>query len=136
MRDALSSDVTLILAPLPLLDRHPDSGTHTVRVRAAIFTERQSEQRLENERCIRSKHKRQPGECEAAGWPSRSLSWLFLRELPLKERFTVVDTASKPTLSPLRTPRRARDEKWLLLLDAREKSCIRACVSYVLCWEL
>ena len=41
-RCACSSGVALILAPLPLLDRHPDSGTHTVRVRAAIFTERQN----------------------------------------------------------------------------------------------
>ena len=102
----------------------------------AVFTERESEQARLLHAFLRLEQRRQPGECEAAGWPSRSLSWLFLRELPLKERFTVVDTASKPTLSPLRTPRRARDEKWLLLLDAREKSCIRACVSYVLCWEL
>ena len=96
----------------------------------------ESDNAFELQPCPRLEQRRQPGECEAAGWPSRSLSWLFLREPPLKERFTVVDTASKPTLSPLRTPRRARDEKCLLLLDAREKSGFRACASYVLCWEL
>ena len=47
---------------------------------------------------------------------------LVLRDLPLKERFTVVDTASIPTPTPLRNPIRARDEKCLLTVRAREKS--------------
>ena len=47
---------------------------------------------------------------------------LILRDLPLKERFTVVDTASIPTPTPLRNPIRARAEKCLLTVRAREKS--------------
>ena len=47
---------------------------------------------------------------------------LILRDLPLKERFTVVDTASMPTPMPLRNPIRARAEKCLLTVRAREKS--------------
>ena len=47
---------------------------------------------------------------------------LILRDLPLKERFTVVDTASIPTPTPLRNPIRARAEKCLLTVRARELS--------------
>ena len=54
----------------------------------------------------------------AAAWHTS----LILRDLPLKERFTVVDTASIPTPTPLRNPIRARAEKCLLTVRAREKS--------------
>ena len=54
----------------------------------------------------------------AAAWQTS----LLLRDLPLKERFTVVDTASIPAPTPLRNPIRARAEKCLLTVRAREKS--------------
>ena len=44
---------------------------------------------------------------------------LILRDLPLKERFTVVDTASIPTPTPLRNPIRARAEKCQLPFSSR-----------------
>ena len=43
----------------------------------------------------------------------RTLTWLLLRALPLKELATVVDTVLMPTLSPLRSPIRARAEMCL-----------------------
>ena len=53
----------------------------------------------------------------AAAWHTS----LILRDLPLKERFTVVDTAPIPTPTPLRNPIRARAEKCLLTV-ARARS--------------
>ena len=46
---------------------------------------------------------------------------LLLRLSPLKRRFTVVETASMPTLTPLRGSIRARDEKCLLTVGAPDK---------------
>ena len=47
---------------------------------------------------------------EATRWSTRTLTWLLLRALLLKEPATVVDTVPMPTLSPPRSPIRARDE--------------------------
>ena len=59
-----------------------------------------------------------------AGWRRRQhgTTSLILRDLPLKERSTVVDTAPIPTPTPLRNPIRARAEKCLLTVRAREES--------------
>ena len=61
-----------------------------------------------------------------ADWRRRQhgTSSLLLRDLPLKERFTVVDTASIPTPTPLRNSIRARAEK--CLLTALEKNLLPA----------
>ena len=40
-----------------------------------------------------------------------------------KKRAAVVDTVPMPTLSPPRSPIRARDEMCLLILGARKKNC-------------
>ena len=90
-------------------------------VRAAEKTERESGKAFERERCI-GFHSR----CKPADWRRGSIaqarSSCAERDLPLKERFTVVDTASIPTPTPLRNPIRARAEKCLLTVRAREKS--------------
>ena len=59
---------------------------------------------------------------EATRWSTRTLTWLLLRALLLKEPATVVDTVPMPTLSPLRSPIRPRDEMCLFasLALARE----------------
>ena len=49
-----------------------------------------------------------------------TLTRLLRRASPLKKRATVVDTAPTPTLSPPRSPIRARDEMCLFILGARE----------------
>ena len=53
------------------------------------------------------------------------LDLLFLRALPLNERWTVVDAASMPTPEPPRDSIRALDAKCLPIVDAREK--IKTC---------
>ena len=65
-----------------------------------------------------------------------ALRWLILRDLPLKERFAVVDTASITALVPLRNPIRARSEKCLLIVRARETSATCRWVLTVKCLEL
>ena len=55
---------------------------------------------------------------EARCWLTRTLTWLLLRALLLKERATVVDTVPMPTLSPSRSPIRARVEMCLFILGA------------------
>ena len=45
---------------------------------------------------------------------------LLLRDVPWPELFTVIDAASKPALSPLRKPIRARG-LYSLFLDALER---------------
>ena len=57
----------------------------------------------------------------------RTLTWLLLRALPLKELATVVDTVLMPTLSPPRSPIRALDEMCLFILDACEKMARCTC---------
>ena len=47
-----------------------------------------------------------------------TLTRLLRRGSPLKERATVVDAALTPTLSPPRSPIRARDEMCLFILGA------------------
>ena len=66
---------------------------------------------------------------EARRWPTRTLTRLLLRALPLKKRATVVDTVPMPTLSPPRSPIRARDEMCLLSSSALEKKLRAAHVS-------
>jgi hypothetical protein len=73
---------------------------------------------------------------ETRSWPTRTLTWLLLRALPLKERATVVDTVSIPTLSPPRSPIRARDEMCLLILGAQNKTARCTCEPAVACKEL
>ena len=52
---------------------------------------------------------------------------LLLRASPLKERATVVDAVLTPTLSPPRSPIRARDEMCLFILGARERIASCTC---------
>ena len=73
---------------------------------------------FERERCTRF----HPGAQLPGGGTAAWQTSLILRDLPLKERFTVVDTASIPTPTPLRNPIRARAEKCLLTVRAREES--------------
>ena len=58
---------------------------------------------------------------EATRWSTRTLTWLLLRALLLKEPATVVDTVPMPTLSPLRSPIRPRDEMCLFIVGACER---------------
>eukprot|EP00966_Prymnesium_polylepis_P229045 5300649-Prymnesium_polylepis.1 len=51
----------------------------------------------------------------------------YLRASPLKKCATVVDTVPKPTLSPPRSPIRARDEMCLFILGARERIACCTC---------
>ena len=51
---------------------------------------------------------------------------LLLRALPLKKRATVVDTVPIPTLSPPRSPIRARDEMCLFIVGACERTALPA----------
>jgi hypothetical protein len=60
----------------------------------------------------------------------------MLRALPLKERATVVETVPIPTLSPPRSPIRARDEMCLLILGAQNKTVRCTCEPAVACKEL
>ena len=49
---------------------------------------------------------------------TRTLTWLLLRALLLKEPATVVDTVPMPTLSALRSPIRPRDEMCLFITSS------------------
>ena len=117
-RASFSTDARLTLEHLLLFHRSLVSGTHAHVVRAGNQTERESRNAFERERCIRFHPGAGPPSGGAAAWQTS----LILRDLPLKERFTVVDTASIPTPTPLRNPIRARAEKCLLTVRAREKS--------------
>ena len=66
---------------------------------------------------------------EATGWLTRTLTWLLLRALPLKKRATVVDAVLMPTLSPPRSPIRARDEMCLFILGVCERTARCTCES-------
>ena len=87
-------------------------------VRAAEKTERESRNAFEREAGLGF----HPGAQLPTGGTAAWQTSLLLRDLPLKERFTVVDTASIPTPTPLRNPIRARAEKCLLTVRAREES--------------
>ena len=50
------------------------------------------------------------------------------RALPLKERFTMVDTVPKATRTPPRVPIRARASECLLLSRTHEKTACCTCV--------
>ena len=73
---------------------------------------------------------------EPARWPTRTLTRLLLRALLLKERATVVDAVSMPTLSPPRIPIRARDEMCLFIVGACERTARCTCQPAVVCKEL
>ena len=64
---------------------------------------------------------------EATRWSTRTLTWLLLRALLLKEPATVVDTVPMPTLSPLRSPIRPRDEMCLFIVGACERMARCTC---------
>ena len=55
------------------------------------------------------------------------MTWLVLRALLLKERATVVGVVPMPTLSPPRSPIRARDEMCLFILGACERTARCTC---------
>ena len=64
------------------------------------------------------------------------MDWLFLRKPPLKKRFTVVDAVPKPTPRPPRNSIRARAEKCLHIVDAREEITTSTCMIVVVSVEL
>ena len=117
-RASFLTDARLTLEHLLLFHRSLVSGTHAHGVRAGNQTELKSGKAFERERDTRF----HPGAQLPGGGTAAWQTSLLLRELPLKERFTVVDTASIPTPTPLRNPIRARDEKCLLTVRARELS--------------
>ena len=71
---------------------------------------------------------------EASRWPTGTLTRLLRRASPLKERATLVDTVLTPTLSPPRSPIRARDEMCLFTLGAREG--IARCTCQLQRWQV
>ena len=113
-----------------------DGGTHTHRARAAVKTAVESEQTLELQPSLQLKQKRQARHWRVGGQPSWSLARLLPREVPLKERFTVVDAASMPTPTPLRAAIRALADMLVLRMSAREKNDFHSCEPAVRCWEL
>ena len=117
-RASFSTNARLTLAPLLLFHRSHAGRTHAHGVRAAEKTELESRKAFEREACPQLF----PGAQLPTGGTAAWQTSLILRDLPLKERFTVVDTASIPTPTPLRNPIRARAEKCLLTVRAREKS--------------
>ena len=130
---ALFSGVTLSLAPLPLCDRHLDSGTRKVLACATVKTECESEQTRELEDDPGFRPGVSAAQWRSAAWSSCSLGSLFLRDSPLKKRFAVVDAPSMPTPTLFRDTIRARADMWLLLVGARKKTGIMSCVSNVMC---
>ena len=126
----------LTAAPLLLFHRRLDGNMRTHHGRVAEKTELKSEQTRGREAIPGLQTLRQPGGWRAAAWSSWTLSLLFLRDSPFKERFTVVDAASKPTLKQLGYSMRARAEMCLLLARARRESACGCCALTALCWEL
>ena len=107
--------------PMLLCHRHHDSGTHKTRPRATVKVASKKNERLERERVLRiapAAARRLPS---PSAWHMDGMARLLLRLSPLKRRFTVVDTASMPTLTPLRDSIRARDENCLLTVGAPDK---------------
>ena len=131
-----SSGERLTAAPLLLFHRRLKMRTHAQCVRALFQTELKSEQTRGREAFPHPQTERQPGDWRAAAWSSWTLSLLFLRDSPFKERFTVVDAASKPTLKQLGYSMRARAEMCLLLARARRESACDRCALTAFCWEL
>ena len=101
----------LQLAAVLLFDRHLDSGKHKLLALATVKVAFAYLQRRELPACTRLKIRRQRLIMSAPGWSTRTLTALFLRASPLKERCTVVDAVSKATRAPPRVPMRARAEK-------------------------
>ena len=118
-RASFSTGARLTLEPLLLFHRSHAGRTHAHGVCAAEKTERESRKAFEREACPQFFSGAQLPTGGTAAWQTS----LILRDLPLKERSTVVDTASIPTPTPLRNPIRARAEKCLLCtVRAREES--------------
>ena len=98
--------------------------------RATVKVALASEQTRERERVPEFKTRRQRFVWRSAGWPPKTLTRHLPRALPLKERFTMVDTVPKATRTPPRVPIRARASECLLLLLSRahEKTACCTCV--------
>ena len=118
----MQTGARLTLEHLLIFHRSHAGRTHAHRMACVRPRKRNSD------RATRSSVRRAPSyfqvlTCRLAARQHGTTS-LVLRDLPLKERFTVVDTASipLPTPTPLRNPIRARAEKCLLTVRAREKS--------------
>ena len=132
-RALMQTRARLTLEPLLLFHRSHTGRTHAHGVCAAEKTELESRKVFERERCPRFA----PGAtCRLAARQLGTTS-LTLRDLPLKERSSVVDTASIPTPTPLRNPIRnpirARDEKCLPYSPcALEKNLLPAGARWVL----
>ena len=117
--------------PLLLCHRLLDGGMETVRLRAAVFTEWQSEQALARNLSPGLQVRRQPADWHGAGGHTWSKDLLLLRALPLKERFTIIDAVSKPTPPRLRSPIGARGVYlYSMFLVCAEKGyqLLRVCV--------
>ena len=91
---------------------------------------------MKNGRDTESKVHRRPFECGRRQSLTCTLDWLFLRKSPLKKRFTAVDAVSKPTPRPPRNSIRARAEKCLHIVDAREEITTSTCMIVVVKVEL
>ena len=104
-----------------LCHRHHDSGTRKIIPRATVKVASKKNERLERSRVLGfapAAARRLPS---PSAWHMDGMARLLLRLSPLKRRFTVVDTASMPTLTPLRDSIRARDENCLLTVGAPDK---------------
>ena len=106
-RASFSTGARLTLEPLLLFHRSHAGGTHAHGVRAAEKTELGSRNAFEREACPQLF----PGANLPTGGAAAWHTSLILRDLPLKQRFNVVDTASIPTSTPFRKPIRARAEE-------------------------
>ena len=94
-----------------LSHRHHDSGTRKIIPRATVKVASKTNEPLERERVPRfapAAARRLPS---PSAWHMDGMARLLLRLSPLKRRFTVVDTASMPTHTPLRDSIGAHDEK-------------------------
>ena len=118
-RAPFQSEARLTPAPLLIFRRHLDSGTHNCEFCVPLSRSHPNRAKRSSVRCASVFVQVQTRRLAARQHGTTSL---ILRDLPLKERFTVVDTVSIPTPTPLRNPIRARAEKCLLTTRAREKS--------------
>ena len=89
-----------------------DGHLHTRHAQVPVLVRSRTRVALERERYMRPKLLVNALASETRSWPTRTLTWLLLRALPLKERATVVDTVPIPTLSPPRAARSARATRY------------------------
>ena len=118
-RALVRTGARVALAPLPLIHRDLDSYTEEKSARVTVQVRGQAGNASACCACPGFDRRRQPITMQPPAWPSWSLARLLPRDSPLKMRFTVIDAAPKPTLTPLtaRAPRcacsaRTSTRKW------------------------